>query len=173
MIIENNGTDSCVLTIPVKIPRTIDSEKGFEVILETTWIGGDENKGFGLIIGRGERNCYKFTLSNNGYFSIFGWDYLKFFTLHNTNPVMLGWKKYDFINTGAGAKNVIRVLLLPVDSRVYGMFVVYVNDVMVTRNVYFLNSNSVYQFEKDGVIGVYSYGKQNVAFNKLTFAEWE
>jgi len=164
LIIENNGTDSCVLTSPVNIP------KGFDILLETTWVGGDNNKGFGLILGYSEKNCFKFTISGNGYFSIQRWAY--FMNKMWVSPFVLEWRKYDYINTGEGAKNRIKVQRMEIDSTVYGMFVIYVNDVMVARNIYFIDSmNNSQQLGNKGVLGVYSYGKQSVAFNRLTLSE--
>jgi hypothetical protein len=164
LIIENNGTDSCVLTLPVKIP------KGFEIILETTWTGGDDNKGFGLILGNSERKCFKFTISGNGYFSIQRWAYIM--NKMWVSPFALDWRKYDFINTGAGAKNVIRVQRMGIDRSTSGMFVIYVNDVLVARNIFFIDPmNNIQQLNNKGVIGVYSYGKQDVAFNRLIYSE--
>lgn len=164
LIIENNSADSCILTIPdAKIP------KSFDLQVETTWASGDNNKEFGIIIGDDVMNCFRFVITNNGYFSMKGWN--KSNSLGNKMPIMLNWSKYDFINTGEVAKNIIRVQLMPIDHYTFRMFVVYVNDELVVRGTYVLDTFNNRQVRTKGVIGVYSFGKQNVAFNRLTLSE--
>ena len=152
LVIENNGLDSCILTIPVNI------SDNFDVELETTWMGGENNKGFGLIIGD-----EKFTITNNGYFCVKLWGKRVNMLLRTFET---NWSKYDCINTGTGAKNIIKVQSLPYQSYGYGMLFVYVNNVLVERI-------NITKFNKKGVIGVFSFGKQNVAFNRLIYSELE
>jgi hypothetical protein len=76
------------------------------------------------------------------------------------------------INTGNGAKNVIRVQKMQIQGRTFGLIAVYVNDVLVAREPFFIDIRG-WQFKNKGVIGVFSFGKQNVAFNRLTFSELE
>jgi len=163
LIIENNGVDSCVLTLPVNIP------KSFDLRLETTWIGGDNRRDFGLIIGNDNVNCLKFTITNNGYFCVKRWNYFK--GIMYQNPMVEGWQKHDCIQTGDGAKNVIKVQKMQIQGLTYGMIAFYINDVLVAHGPYLIDQRSA-QFDKKGVIGVFSFGKQNVAFNRMTFTDY-
>ena len=163
LIIENNGVDSCVLTLPVNIP------KSFDLRLETTWIGGDNRRDFGLIIGNDNVNCLKFTITNNGYFCVKRWNYFK--GVMYQNPIVADWQKHDCIHTGDGAKNVIKVQKMQIQGITYGMIAVYINDVLVSREPFLIDQRYV-QFNKKGVIGIFSFGKQSVAFNRLTFSDY-
>jgi hypothetical protein len=46
------------------------------------------------------------------------------------------------------------------------LIAVYVNDILVARDTYSVSSGF---YPK--IVGVYSYGKQNVAFNRITLSE--
>ena len=175
LTLENSDEDSYLLTIPAKIP------KSFDLQLETRWTSGEDNKGFGLILGNDDRNCYKFTISGNGYFSIqrlshiwtrtYGTGYLATLTGNMEIPFVEAWSKQDCIHTGTDAKNVIRVQMMPIDNKSSQLFLVYVNDVLITRSIYFIDTDFGHTVRNKGVIGVYSNGKQNVAFNRLTLSE--
>ena len=164
LIIENNGADSCVLTLPVDFPNS------FDVRLETTWAGGNNNKAFGLILGRDNKNNLRYYIANNGHFSVQRWFYPNYITVQW--PLFAkDWSKYDCINTGVGAKNEIRVQNVKLEGTYLWMTSVFINDVMVARNIYKIDITSKANMIGKGVMGIISYGPQNVAVNRLILSE--
>ena len=164
LIIENNATDSCVLSLPVDFP------KSFDVRLETTWTGGNNSRAFGLVLGFDNVNNLRYYITNNGHFSVQRWFYPKYF-VYPWPLFAKEWHKYDCINTGNGAKNEIRVQNVKLEGTYFWMTSVFINDVMVARNTYKIDVSSKTNIIRKGVMGIISYGPQNIAVNRLTFSE--
>ncbi|MBK9392007.1 MAG: hypothetical protein IPN68_18155 [Bacteroidetes bacterium] len=156
MIINNQSTDSCIVTKNIRFPVSFDAEA------ECTWISGETNKGFGMIIGNDPITCLKFTITANGYFSVFRWlgkNGLKWFS-----PIVYGWTKTDLIDTSPNAKNVISIQKTDWYMHNVGMIAFYINGTLVARNIFYISppaGGSGTQFSKDGVIGLFSYGNLN------------
>jgi len=165
-VIDNQGTDSCLVTSNVEIPESFDIE------LETTWQGGNNNKRFGLLIGTTEKLCFQFTITGNGYCSIWEWMIGKpLFSKIERNlakddgkDIVYSWAKTDALRTNPGDKNIIRVQKTAWYMHTVGMIAFYINNKLIARNIYYLGA---IQFSKKGVVGMFSYGKQTVSFDNL------
>lgn len=172
LILKNNGLDSC-LTI-----RNMEIPKDFNMQIETQWLGGDNNKSFGLIIGNDEKHCLKFNITQSGYYSITRWSYDKgLFAKKETmwfSPIVSAWTKTDKINTQPLGKNTIRVQKLNWYGHIVEFIAFYVNDELLTRNVFYINppiaGSSGVQFNKSGIVGMFSYGNQTVSFDNFVFS---
>jgi hypothetical protein len=166
--IDNQGADSCLVTRRTELPDN------FDLSVETTWTGGETNKAYGLLIGNEETQCLKFSITSGGYFAIFRWDYGKPSSSRPakmwSSPSVEGWKKSGFIHTSTGEKNILRVQKTSWQGYIVGVIAFYINDKLAARNIYYVTppmGGSGIQFKKNGVTGMFSYGKQNVSFSSL------
>lgn len=166
--IDNQKVDSCLVTRRVELPEI------FDITIETRWNGGDPNKAFGLLIGNEETQCLKFSITGGGYCSIFRWDYgrnsssrpLKMWS----PPNVVGWSKSAFLHTNPGDKNILRVQKTKWSGFIIGVIAFYINDKLVARNIYYVTppmGGNAFQFKKDGIAGMFSFGKQSVSFSNF------
>lgn len=161
MLIDNQGTDSCVVSKKVEFPES------FDVQAECTWVSGENNKGFGLIVGNDLASCLKFTVTASGYYCIYRW--LPKTDLKWIPEKVINWTKSDVINTKPGEKNVIQVQKTYWYQRKIGMIAFYINGKLAARNNYYIYP-PVYgglQFKKEGIVGFYSYGKQAITLDSF------
>lgn len=162
MLIENQATDSCVVL------KNVEFAGSFEVQAKYTWVSGENNKAFGLIIGNDPTACLKFSITTGGYFSIFRWlpkNDLKWIAQNAYN-----WTKTDLIHTNPGEKNIIQIQKTNWFLHNVGMIAFYINGSLVARNNYYIYppvNGSGTQFKKEGVVGFYSYGKQTIALDNF------
>jgi hypothetical protein len=166
--IDNQKGDSCLVT------RRIDIPENFDISIETTWNGGDPNKSFGLMIGNEETQCLKFSVTGGGYCSIFRWDYVKKSSSRPLKmwspPNVVGWSKSAFLNTNPGDKNILRVQKTSWSGFTIGVIAFYINDKLIARNIYYVTPPSggyAIQFNKNGIAGMFTFGKQAVTFSNL------
>lgn len=162
LVIDNQGTDSSMVLKSTAFPGS------FEVQAASTWISGENNKGYGVIVGNDPVNCLKFTITSGGYFSIFRWLPKK--ELKWIAQDVVGWTKTDLVHTGSGEKNVLRVQKTEWELHTVGMIAFYINDKLAARNVYYVSPPTIgsgTQFKKEGVVGMFSYGKQVVAWDEF------
>jgi hypothetical protein len=162
LTMDNQSTDSSVITKTIDIPGSFDAQA------ECTWQGGETNKGYGLIIGNDPVTCLKFTITSDGYYSIFRWLPKK--DLQWISQNVFGWTKSDAIRTKPGDKNVLRVQKTEWFMHNVGMIAFYVNETLVARNVFYIYppaGGSGTQFKKQGVIGLFSYGRQVMAWDNF------
>jgi hypothetical protein len=159
VLINNQSKDSCVFYRNTELP------KSFDVQVETSWLNGETNKAFGLIIGNDPQNCIKFSITSNGYLSIFRWLPPK--VLKWVEQDIYNWTKSDKINTQLGEKNTIRVQKTGWYMHTVEVIAFYINDNLVARNVYYLNPLASSQFDKQGIIGFYTYGEQSVSIDNF------
>ncbi len=162
LVLDNQGADSSVVLKSMAFPGS------FEVEASCSWISGENNKGYGVIIGNDPVNCLKFTITSGGYFSIFRWLPKK--ELKWIAQDVVGWTKSDLVHTGSGEKNVLRVQKTEWDMHTVGMIAFYINDKLAARNVYYVSPPTIgsgTQFKKEGVVGMFSYGKQVVAWDEF------
>lgn len=162
IVLSNQSADSSLIV------RNIELPKSFEVSAETYWNEGEKSKGFGLIVGNEATSCLKFTITANGYYCISRWlgkNGLKWFS-----PIVLPWEKSDYIHTEPGEKNVIRVQKTDWNMHTVGMIAFYINDKLVARDIFYISppaGGSGTQFNKQGTIGLFAYGKQSVSFDNF------
>jgi hypothetical protein len=160
LVLDNQGADSSVVLKSTIFPGS------FEVEAACSWISGESNKGYGVIIGNDPVNCLKFTITSGGYFSIFRWLPKK--ELKWIAQDVVGWTKSDLVHTGPGEKNVLRVQKTEWEMHTVGMIAFYINDNLAARNVYYVSPPTIgsgTQFKKEGVVGMFSYGKQVIAWD--------
>jgi len=166
--IDNQKVDSCLVTRRVELPESFDIE------IETRWNGGDPNKAFGLLIGNEENQCLKFSITGGGYCSIFRWDYGRISSSRPMKmwspPNVVSWSKSAFLHTKPGDKNILRVQKTKWSGFIIGVIAFYINDKLVARNIYYVTppmGGNAIQFKKDGIAGMYSFGKQSVSFSNF------
>ena len=170
LIIHDRAKDSAVVSTDIPLPD------GFDVELDISWIGGDENKSFGLLIGNDIKHCLKFNLTSSGYYSVTRCDFSKaalakaekMFSPEVAEP----WKKSAIINTGAGKTNHLRIQKTGWYQHTVGIIAFYLNDKLLCRNFYLISPAGFgsTQFDKNGVLGLFCYGKQQVSFSKLKYS---
>lgn len=160
--LDNQSIDSSVVYKTIELPKT------FEISADVYWNEGEKNKGFGLIIGTDATSCLKFTITANGYYCISRW--LGKNGLKWISPIVSPWAKTEFINTNPGEKNVIRIQKTDWNMHTVGIIAFYINDKLLARDIFYISppaGGSGTQFNKEGTIGLYSYGKQQVSFDNF------
>jgi hypothetical protein len=168
MKIDNRAADSSLVTRNIELPDK------FDLIVETTWNGGENNKAYGLLIGNEETQCLKFSITGGGYYSIFRWDYGRTSSSKPakmwSEPRIVGWSKSGFLRLNAGDKNILRVQKTTWYGSVVGVIAFFINDRLVARNIYYVTppmGGSGIQFKKTGITGIFAYGKQAVSFSNF------
>ncbi len=142
----------------------------FEVELKSTWVSGEAYAYGLLLLGDKYHYGYVFGISSNGQAGIW---YLAGSNLIKKDEKQLinlvPWRSVESIAKNGSGVNSIRIQVLKRN------IVFFVNDQVVARepaNSY-ASSGDQFNWYNDKTIGVFSYGKQLINFNELTFSKFK
>ncbi|SJZ87405.1 WG repeat-containing protein [Sediminibacterium ginsengisoli] len=127
----------------------------YSVSASATWFSGSTDRGYGIFVngGIGAGNGIEFAVSGNGYYRVI----VTSGTI--TIPVSKGWKKSQFVRTGSGSPNVLRI------------------DVTGDYYTFYLNENIVDTATLKNVplgarTGFIVYHRQQILFDDFEAKQW-